>query len=257
MPPVPLRTSRRASTPTVPPNRSVQSSASSSIHRASAQPYGLQSPPLEQDIVDNSKHLSTLASLSAADPGEDAHQTPLPDIGMGMDFDWSAWVQPQTEDLDCSSLLSVSGHIRARDDMLPPVLQNNLPAPSVHIDATSQLSTNGIPNPSRRGESPGVPSRQDAATGLAMISLEAAAEPHYVGESSGSFWSNVVSQGMREPSRRSEAKLRTPKRFKERSSSPTDHHILRTSLQRQLSNDVAKHVLLTVYRHLHSRVRLT
>lgn len=173
---------------------------------------------------------------------------------MEMEFDWSAWLGPQTEDLDCNSLLSVSGQIRVQDDNPQTTLPSGLPIGTSHHHDTNQRFAAGNPSTPHRIESPAVRSRQDAATGLAMISLEAAAEPHYVGESSGSFWSNVVTQGMREPSRREENKTRAPTRFKDRSPSPTDHRILRTSLQRQLSNEVAKHVLLTVYRHLHSRV---
>jgi hypothetical protein len=170
----------------------------------------------------------------------------LPNAQQGSEVDWSSWLPPQTEDLDFNSLHSLSGQMRGQERSNQFIQQASTyqTAPSVNITATNQ-------NPSLRGTSPGVRTRREIATGMAMVTL---AEPHYVGESSGSFWSDVITQGMREPRGTSRGRRQANKRPRNRSPSPTDRHILRASLQRQLSNDVARHILLTVYQHLHSRV---
>lgn len=70
----------------------------------------------------------------------------------------------------------------------------------------------------------------ETAKGLAMISLEAAAEPHYVGESSGSLWTTVVSKGLHAP-----RSSRGPRESSERTSrtpSPTRLAALRAQLAR-------------------------
>jgi len=173
----------------------------------------------------------------------------FPDAQQDPEVDWSSWLPPQTEDLDFNSLHSLSGQMRGqeRSNQFIQQASNYQTAPSVNMTATIQ-------NSSLRGTSPGVRTRREIATGMAMVTLEAAAEPHYVGESSGSFWSDVITQGMKEPRGTSRGRRQTNKRPRNRSPSPTDRHILRASLQRQLSNEVARHILLTVYQHLHSRV---
>ncbi len=87
-----------------------------------------------------------------------------------------------------------------------------------------------------------------------MISLEAAAEPHYVGESSGSFWSMIVAKGMPLPRVGADHAKSRPGRT--RSPTPTPTHLahLCTTLQTQISDAVADHILVTVYQHIHSRV---
>jgi hypothetical protein len=190
-----------------------------------------------------------------AGPSQTVEVVPLANRGAEPGSDWSSWHVPQTGDLDYNSLLSLSGQIRAQDTSAQHVLlgarptntSQTVPAISVTSFGDQNRETGRPPSPSSR-------TRQEAAKGLAMITLEAAAEPHYVGESSGSFWSSVVGQGMYEPSSSNGAGKQTKRNFRNRSPSPTDHHILRASLQRQLSDEVASHILLTVYRHLHSRV---
>jgi hypothetical protein len=173
----------------------------------------------------------------------------------GAEIDWSTWFPSQTEDLDFNSLRSLSGQMRAQ----APIYHVPLPQTiSQTRGPTSNPSLHAVPADdhalSHRSISPAGRTRREAAAGMAMITLEAAAEPHYVGESSGSFWSDVVAKGMCEPRSKTRNGTRLKKAFRHRSPSPTDRHILRTSLQRQMSNDVADHILLTVYRHLHARV---
>ena len=93
----------------------------------------------------------------------------------------------------------------------------------------------------------------DTAKGLAMISLEAAAEPHYVGESSGSLWSIIVAKGMSLPSF---AKDPTSKRRQDRarSMSPDRKAHLQAALQIPIHESLAVHVLGRVYDHLQARV---
>jgi hypothetical protein len=92
----------------------------------------------------------------------------------------------------------------------------------------------------------------ETAKGLAMISLEAAAEPHYIGESSGSLWTTVISRGMHTPRMTSATKPRAMR--PSRSPSPSRLTVLRSQLLKPLSEELAKLVIDTVYRHLHSRV---
>jgi len=181
-------------------------------------------------------------------------QTPVPDVTLTSDIDWSSWLGPQTEDLDFNSLRSLSGQMRAQESENPssyPVAQPTSGPQNAHNMQFPAVDNQGRQAPPT---SPSLRARREAAEGMAMITLEAAAEPHYVGESSGSFWSDVVAQGMCEQHSGVSGRKRSRGTPRNRSPSPTDRHILRTSLQRQLSNEAAKHILLTVYRHLHSRV---
>ena len=86
-----------------------------------------------------------------------------------------------------------------------------------------------------------------------MVSLEAAAEPHYVGESSGSLWTTIIARGMHAP-----ATARTKGRSGRVSRSPSPHDMasLRSSLLRPLPDQTAQLVIETVYRHLHPRVSI-
>jgi hypothetical protein len=186
---------------------------------------------------------------TSSGPSSGVNGLSLPDAQQDTEVDWSSWLPPQTEDLDFNSLHSLSGQMRGqeRSNQFTQQVSNFQNIPSMNIAAANQ-------NSSLRGTSPGVRTRREIATGMAMVTLEAAAEPHYVGESSGSFWSDVITQGMREPRGTTRGRRQANKRPRNRSPSPTDRHILRASLQRQLSNEVARHILLTVYQHLHSRV---
>lgn len=87
-----------------------------------------------------------------------------------------------------------------------------------------------------------------------MISLEAAAEPHYVGESSGSFWSMVVAKGMHLPRVGADHSKARPGRA--RSPPPTQLTDLREALQAPIPDAVADHMLVTVYQHIHARVSI-
>jgi hypothetical protein len=206
-----------------------------------------QSPPINSWLFPNDT--PGLMSGLSTETSQNAQSLSIPDSQLGLDVDWSSWLPSHTEDLDFNSLQSLSGQIRAQ-------APNNQSAPSFATFPSIQVSTANGQTVSGRSASPNVRTRREIAKGMAMVTLEAAAEPHYVGESSGSFWSDVIAQGMCEPSRANRTQKRGNKRPRNRSPSPTDRHILRASLQRQLSNDVAKHILLTVYQHLHSRVSL-
>lgn len=141
----------------------------------------------------------------------------------------------------------------------PPLARTGQGAPSVRMSpsvvaqsASHRTETVPIVSPSSESDSHSV---FEAAKGLAMVSLEAAAEPHYVGESSGSLWTTVISKGMDAP--RSSRATREPSERTSRSPSPARIAQLRTQLARPLSPDLAATVLETVYRHLHSRVSMT
>lgn len=96
------------------------------------------------------------------------------------------------------------------------------------------------------------PSVFETAKGLAMISLEAAAEPHYIGHDSGALWTTVISKGMSTPRNKRSPRDHTQK--PSRSPSPSRLTALREQLARPISDDLAALVLETVYRHVHSRV---
>ena len=93
----------------------------------------------------------------------------------------------------------------------------------------------------------------ETAKGLAMISLEATAEPHYIGESSGYLWMTVISKGMHAPKLSNVSNRRSAP---SRSPSPSRPSILRTKLLNPLSEDLSKLIIDTVYQHLHSRVSI-
>jgi hypothetical protein len=223
--------------------------SSTSPHRSPVTTYFEHPPNRPTDPWTFQSDSFNLMPGAGSGPSSGVTGLSLPDAQQGSEVDWSSWLPPQTEDLDFNSLHSLSGQMRGqeRSNQFLQQASTYQTAPSVNITATNQ-------NPSLRGTSPGVRTRREIATGMAMVTLEAAAEPHYVGESSGSFWSDVITQGMREPRGTSRGRRQANKRPRNRSPSPTDRHILRASLQRQLSNEVARHILLTVYQHLHSRV---
>lgn len=166
-------------------------------------------------------------------------------------MDWSSWLPSQTEDLDFNSLHSLSGQMRGQERG-----EQSMPSSNAFPNLSSANFETANRVSSLNGTQSGVSTNRDIAKGMAMVTLEAAAEPHYVGESSGSFWSDVIARGMCK-SNGNRGEGRHNKRPRDRSPSPTDRQILRTSLQRQLPNDVARHLLLTVYQHLHPRVSLT
>jgi len=98
----------------------------------------------------------------------------------------------------------------------------------------------------------------ETAKGLAMISLEAAAEPHYVGESSGSLWTTVIAKGMQNPRLNPNTNRAIPQPVKpSRSPSPARLSVLRTDLRKPISDSVSQMIFDTVYQQLHSRVSYT
>ncbi|WWC62255.1 uncharacterized protein I303_104851 [Kwoniella dejecticola CBS 10117] len=105
-------------------------------------------------------------------------------------------------------------------------------------------------------------SLEDAAKGLAMISLEAAAEPHYVGESSGSLWTTVISGGIHSQQHQQlndglKRHGATARKQAEQDIGPSKSTIgeLDTlqAIQQPLPSDTNTLALETVFSHLHSR----
>lgn len=96
--------------------------------------------------------------------------------------------------------------------------------------------------------------RFDTATGIALVSLEAAAEPHYIGESSGFMWSTVFSKGLSADVTDFEGHARPSPTNKKPPSAPVEHHALLSNLQQAIPDKVAERVLEAVYVHLHPRV---
>ncbi|WWC69844.1 uncharacterized protein I206_103787 [Kwoniella pini CBS 10737] len=100
--------------------------------------------------------------------------------------------------------------------------------------------------------------------GVAMISLEAAAEPHYVGESSGSLWTTVISGGMHshpyQQQQQNEGLKRQGIAYRnkvEQGMEPSnigsnDIDVLQ-AIQIPLSDDTSTLALETVFSHLHPR----
>lgn len=97
-------------------------------------------------------------------------------------------------------------------------------------------------------------STYDAAKGLAMISLEAAAEPHYVGESSGFIWTAVLGQGMTARSSSNSVGDESDETARRGSVTPKSLSAYRSRLKAGLSDDVAAEVLRVVYEHVQPRV---
>ncbi|WVQ94026.1 hypothetical protein IAU59_001104 [Kwoniella sp. CBS 9459] len=121
--------------------------------------------------------------------------------------------------------------------------------------------------PSRSAVSPGSgvtsddDSMEEAAKGLAMISLEASAEPHYIGESAGSLWTSVIGRGMStHPHSPVDGNKKHTARLDGGFAVPVSTSIeealdkaLHRSIQQPLTLEIATTVLETVYRHIHPR----
>ncbi|WWD03163.1 hypothetical protein V865_001210 [Kwoniella europaea PYCC6329] len=163
----------------------------------------------------------------------------------------------------------------------PTASQVNAASASLPLPTSSSLSilpvqavsaSNRPPMASRLPTSPasGIESDEgsleDAAKGLAMISLEAAAEPHYVGESSGSLWTTVISGGMHpqlqhhqigEASRRAVGNCAQRKKFHNSDIPHVGEHLgvlnVRQAIQQPLPLDISIQVAETVFKHLHPR----
>ncbi|OCF44232.1 hypothetical protein I317_01850 [Kwoniella heveanensis CBS 569] len=131
----------------------------------------------------------------------------------------------------------------------------------------SSTSFDHVKTPSRLAVSPasGVTSDDDsmeeAAKGLAMISLEASAEPHYIGESAGSLWTSVIGRGMStHPHSPVDGSKRHMPRLDGSSAMPASSSIegaldkaLHRAIQQPLTLVVSTTVLETVFRHVHPR----
>lgn len=96
----------------------------------------------------------------------------------------------------------------------------------------------------------------ETTRGVALITLEAAAEPHYVGESSGYLWTTIVAKGLQAPTPPADRHKGPASPTRERSPSPRRHAILRAQLERQVPEETATTILESVYKHLHARVGL-
>jgi hypothetical protein len=229
------------------PSRQFASTSSSPGLSCSGQHSALSRGRTADTRAIQSHHQSPLLETSGT-LLPDMNQSLAPDPLRSVDYDWSSWLSAQTEDIDFNSLHSLSGQLRGQEyseKSMSSASLRNVTSPTDFATMDRSALRNGTASNAR--------TNREIAKGMAMVTLEAAAEPHYVGESSGSFWSSVITHGMSE-STGNRGERRNNKRPRDRSPSPTDRHILRASLQRQISNDVARHVLLTVYQHLHSRV---
>ncbi|WVF66411.1 hypothetical protein IAT40_001151 [Kwoniella sp. CBS 6097] len=104
-------------------------------------------------------------------------------------------------------------------------------------------------------------SMEEAAKGLAMISLEASAEPHYIGESAGSLWTSIIGRGLStHPHSPVDGNKRHIFRPNEISTMPVSTSIggaldqaLHRAIQQPLTSDSATTILETVFRHVHPR----
>lgn len=227
-----------------PPRRMTRQSTSPARSRAEDQTELAKDLSANSWVTQEDSQVALFGQSAGLAPGLDQS------ISQDLDIDWSSWLPSPNEDLDFNALQTLSGQMRGQERSTQPMLSNPL---GLH-NPLNGLLEGSDPHQLQRGPSPAGRTRRDIAKGMAMVTLEAAAEPHYVGESSGSFWSDIISRGMCEPSSANISSRRHNRRPRDRSPSPTDRHILRSSLQRQLSEEVAGHILLTVYQHLYSRV---
>ncbi|KAK8870133.1 hypothetical protein IAR55_000703 [Kwoniella newhampshirensis] len=165
-------------------------------------------------------------------PSQHSTDTPSTDV------DWRAWLSQMPQQARNGPALPppTAVHPPQPQQIMPPISQEALVVETTAESPQAESDENSV---------------FETAKGLAMISLEAAAEPHYVGESSGSFWTTLVAKGIQAPQAGFTSKHALSK--PSRSPSPTRRAILRQSLARPLSKDVAAYVLQTVYCHLHSR----
>ena len=155
-------------------------------------------------------------------------------------------------DLIVSTFARHATKMATENDMPPPTIPLTRAALQNSVTQAAGPSSTPVVSPTSERESESN-SVFETAKGLAMISLEATAEPHYVGESSGYLWMTVISKGMHAPRLNSVTHKRRIRNS--RSPSPSRPATLRTKLLRPLSEDLSKLIIDTVYQHLHSRVR--
>ncbi|WVW84315.1 hypothetical protein I302_106349 [Kwoniella bestiolae CBS 10118] len=209
------------------------------------QPHILQNPSLQQR--------SSSQSLSDPQPTQfyaptryTRHTHPHPSVlqsSNGPNLQGSSTQQP----IHPASTAS-SSTVRVHSGLSPPLKRPTLSSRLPTSPASGIESDEG--------------SLEDAAKGLAMISLEAAAEPHYVGESSGSLWTTVISGGihshphqMGETSKRALGSL-AQRRMAHDPEVPQEQLgiiNIRQSIQQPLPLDIASQAIEIVFRHLHPR----
>lgn len=206
-----------------------------SSHAASESPR--LTPPLLHDGAYNlSSDTTTHAPLY--------HQVPPPTVHAPANSASSS-----TSALPASrpSLQNLSSHVPNLPSSAAPGLRTTLSPILMQTTAPAHPHPLGLPTPSTS------PTHFDTASGVAMVSLEAAAEPHYVGESSGAFWSTVVGKGIT-ANMTDMPKHERDSRSRPRSPTPSDQSVLLSALQRGVPDNVADRVLKAVYGHLHPRV---
>jgi hypothetical protein len=215
------------------------------------------------------------ASIPRSSPSTSTQQQPGMDSPAGHREDWQTWdpavdpgpstipahseVPPTTDWQDWFSSMTPaqpSPTPNPASSSIQPQSQPHTVLPNLQVHIPSYPTQIPQPIPPAPIVSPIVTPTSDSlfetAKGLAMISLEAAAEPHYVGESSGSLWTTLVSRGMQVPPTALEGPSAQP--VVETAPTPLHLALLRANLQRAIPNHVADAMLETVYRHLHSRV---
>ncbi|KAL7418364.1 hypothetical protein Q5752_006822 [Cryptotrichosporon argae] len=183
------------------------------------------------------------------------------------DFDWDAWANAlASHGRGSDNWQTLLTNIAAQRSSVSPrpaispapaaaAVPLTAPAPPALL-ATAVPSSAHVFEPSTE-ISPGVVSDEgsmfEAAKGLAMISLEAAAEPHYVGESSGSIWTTVIAHGMQTTHAALESLLKTSPTAQVAGPPAQPLPLLKQALLRPIPEHVAATLLETVYQHLHSR----
>ncbi|WRT68116.1 uncharacterized protein IL334_005091 [Kwoniella shivajii] len=227
---------------------------------------GLQSPPQGSQIQQHAQtqYLQSLPSYPRGSP-------PLGEPSLLPQSRPPHLVQPYSVvDLQAPQMPSADADSTA---------QNIQPSSFSSFDHTQSLpaaATDTFTHPPPPAVRPGLPSRlptspgselhseeslEDAAKGLAMISLEAAAEPHYVGESSGSLWRSVIAGGMHSQTQQLDGLRRGIHSTHRQVSSASAQHqqgepsiaVIRQIVQRPIPIDTANSLLETVFRHLHPR----
>nr|XP_031860300.1 uncharacterized protein CI109_004184 [Kwoniella shandongensis]KAA5527372.1 hypothetical protein CI109_004184 [Kwoniella shandongensis] len=230
----------------IPARPSLQTSpTSSSSHNPSIRSFAMSAPPVRPHHTQSASELGQPQTpMQPIQPWQDTipqqNNTNPP-----TDVDWRAWLSQIAQQIPNGVMAPPPPPVVVQESPRRQIISPVQSDPPMGHPYSVELADN---SPSRESDENSV---FETAKGLAMISLEAAAEPHYVGESSGSLWTTLVAKGIPAPQVGISSKHVPHK--PSRSPSPTRRAALRASLARPLPKDVADFVLQTVYCHLQSR----